>query len=161
MLVFEVSEAPADFHAIRDAIRKRYRYVIQDGRPRDIFDRRYVWHIYRRLDVEAMAAAAGSLVGTHDFVSFQTSGSMRLTTERTVYEITVERHQAELTDRVVIEVEADGFLYNMVRNIAGTLAEVGKGKQPVTWPAEVLALRDRRAAGMTAPPQGLFLVSVE
>jgi tRNA pseudouridine38-40 synthase len=62
---------------------------------------------------------------------------------------------------VVIEVEADGFLYNMVRVIAGTLVEVGKGKQPVTWPAAMLARRDRRAAGMTAPPEGLFLVHVE
>ena len=161
MLVFEVSPAPDDFHAIRDAVRKRYRYLIQDGRPRDIFDRKYVWHLYHRLDVEPMAAAARSLVGTHDFVSFQTSGSMRLTTERTVYEVTVERRPAELTDRVVIEVEADGFLYNMVRNFVGTLVEVGKGKQPIGWPAEVLAVRDRRAAGMTAPPQGLYLVSVE
>jgi tRNA pseudouridine38-40 synthase len=100
-------------------------------------------------------------VGTHDFVSFQTSGSMRLTTERTVYEVTVERREAELTDRVVIEVEADGFLYNMVRNFVGTLVEVGKGKQPIGWPAEVLAVRDRRRAGMTAPPHGLYLVSVE
>ena len=161
MLVFEVTPAPDDFHAIRDAVRKRYRYVIQDGRPRDIFDRKYVWHLYQRLDVEAMAAAARSLVGTHDFVSFQTSGSMRLTTERHVYEVTVERREAELTDRVVVEVEADGFLYNMVRNFVGTLVEVGKGKHPIGWPAEVLAVRDRRAAGMTAPPQGLYLVSVE
>jgi len=108
-----------------------------------------------------MAEAARSLVGCHDFVSFQTSGSSRLTTERTVLDLVVERRPAEFTDRVVIEVEADGFLYNMVRNIAGTLVEVGKGMQPVTWPAEVLARRDRRAAGMTAPPQGLFLVWVE
>ncbi len=161
MLVFEVTEAPSDFHAIRDALRKRYRYMIQDGRPRDIFDRKYVWHLYQRLDVEAMAEAAKSLLGQHDFVAFQTSGSSRLTTERTVLDVLVERRQAELTDRVIIEVEADGFLYNMVRNIAGTLVEVGKGKQPVTWPAEVLASRDRRQAGMTAPPQGLFLVGVQ
>ena len=161
MLVFEVSPAPEDFHAIRDALRKRYRYLIQDGRPRDIFDRQYVWHIKRRLDVQAMQQAAQSLVGKHDFVSFQTSGSSRLTTERTVLDVLVERRQAELTDRVVIEVEADGFLYNMVRNIAGTLVEVGKGKQPITWPAEVLALRDRRLAGMTAPAQGLYLIGVE
>jgi tRNA pseudouridine38-40 synthase len=160
MIVFEVAVAPPNFHAIRDAVAKRYRYVIQDGRPRDIFDRRYVWHLYRRLDVEAMAEAAKSLLGRHDFVSYQTSGSSRLTTERTVLDIVVERRPAELTDRVIIEVEADGFLYNMVRNIAGTLVEVGKGKQPVTWPAEVLASRDRRLAGMTAPAQGLFLVGV-
>ena len=161
MIVFEVAEAPPNFHAIRDAVAKRYRYMIQDGRPRDIFDRKYVWHLYHRLDVEAMAEAAKSLVGRHDFVSFQTSGSTRLTTERTVLDLVVERRPAELTDRVIIEVEADGFLYNMVRNIVGTLVEVGKGKQPITWPAEVIARRDRRQAGMTAPPEGLYLVGVQ
>jgi tRNA pseudouridine38-40 synthase len=161
LLVFEVVETPPSFHALRDAIRKRYRYVVQDGRLPDLFDRKYVWHVYQRLDVEAMQAAAVALVGTHDFASYETSGSPRLTTVRTVYDLLVERRQAELTDRVVIEVEADGFLYNMVRNIAGTLVAVGKGKQPVGWPGEVLALKDRTAAGMTAPPQGLFLVGVE
>jgi tRNA pseudouridine38-40 synthase len=160
MLVFEVSEAPAGFHAIRHAIRKRYRYMIEDGRLRDLFERRYVWHIYHWLDVDAMKEAAAPLLGTHDFVSFQTSGSSRLTTERTIYDLTVERRQTDLTDRAVIEVEADGFLYNMVRNIVGTLVAVGQGKQLISWPAEVLRLRDRTAAGMTAPPQGLFLVEV-
>jgi tRNA pseudouridine38-40 synthase len=158
IFVFEVLPAPSGFHALRDTLRKRYRYVIQDGPVPDLFDRKYVWHVYRRLDVRLMQAAAGALVGTHDFASFQTSGSSRLTTIRTVFELDVQRRAAELTDRVVIEVEADGFLYNMVRNIAGTLVEVGKGKQPASWPAEVLHARDRRAAGMTAPPQGLFLV---
>jgi tRNA pseudouridine38-40 synthase len=161
MLVFEVVEASAGFHALRDAVRKRYRYVIEDGRVRDLFERRYVWHVYQRLDAEAMKAAASPLVGTHDFASYETSGSPRLTTERTVFDLLVERHIGGLTDRLVIEVEADGFLYNMVRNIVGTLVAVGKGKQPITWPAGVLALRDRTAAGMTAPPQGLFLVQVE
>lgn len=161
MLVFEVVPAPPGFHAIRDAIRKRYRYVIQDGRLPDLFDRKYVWHVYRRLDTEAMQQAALSLLGTHDFYSYQTTGSSRLETTRTVFDLTVERRQAELTDRVIIEVEADGFLYNMVRNFAGTLVEVGKGNQPVAWPGEVIAHRDRRAAGMTAPAQGLYLVHVE
>jgi tRNA pseudouridine38-40 synthase len=161
LLVFEVAEMPPSFHALKGAIRKRYRYVVQDGRLPDLFDRKYVWHVYQRLDVEAMQAAAAALVGTHDFASYETSGSPRLTTVRTVYDLLVERRQAELTDRVVIEVEADGFLYNMVRNIAGTLVAVGKGKQPLAWPGEVLALKDRTAAGMTAPPQGLFLIGVE
>ncbi len=161
MLVFDVRKAPAGFHALRDAVRKRYRYVIQDGRLRDLFDRKYVWHVYQRLDADAMRAAAAPLVGTHDFASFETSGSPRLTTIRTVLDLVVERRQAELTDRVVIEVEADGFLYNMVRNIVGTLVQVGKGRESVQWPAGVLEQRDRTKAGMTAPPQGLFLVGVE
>ena len=161
MLVFEVGEAPAGFHALRDAASKRYRYVIQDGRLSDLFSRKYVWHVYQRLDAEAMRAAAGPLVGTHDFASYETAGSPRLTTVRTVLDLVVERRRAELTDRVVIEVEADGFLYNMVRNIVGTLVAVGKGREAVGWPAEVLAARDRTKAGMAAPAQGLFLVGVE
>lgn len=161
MFVFEVSEALPEFHPIRDAVRKRYRYVIQDGRVRDIFDRQYVWQIHRRLDVEAMQQAARHLVGTHDFMSFESHGSSRLTTVRTIHELLVERREAERTDRVIIEVEADGFLYNMVRNIAGTLMQIGKGKHSVDWPLEILAAKDRRACGMTAPPQGLFLMWVE
>ncbi|HUE74742.1 MAG TPA: tRNA pseudouridine(38-40) synthase TruA [Pirellulaceae bacterium] len=161
MLVFEVVQAPLGFHAREHAIRKRYRYVIQDGRLPDLFNRKYVWHVYRRLDVDAMREAARSLVGTHDFASYESSGSRRLSTERTVHDLLIERRQAELTDRVVIEVEADGFLYNMVRNIAGTLVAVGKGQEPVSFPADALAKKDRRAAGMTAPAQGLFLVGVE
>jgi len=161
LLVFEVTRALDGFHALRDAVRKRYRYVIEDGRPRDLFDRKYLWHIYQRLNVPAMQQAAATLVGTHDFTSFQTSGSSRLTTSRTVFDLAVERRAAELTDRITIEVEADGFLYNMVRNIVGTLVQVGKDKEPPDWPAQVLALRDRRKAGMTAPAQGLFLVGVE
>jgi tRNA pseudouridine38-40 synthase len=161
VLVFEVARAPGGFHALRDAVRKRYRYVIQDGRLPDLFYRKYQWHVYQRLDVAAMRQAAGPLVGRHDFSSYETSGSPRLTTTRTVLDLLVERRAGELTDRIVVEVEADGFLYNMVRNIVGTLVDVGKGKQPVSWPADVLALRDRTKAGMTAPPQGLFLVGVE
>jgi tRNA pseudouridine38-40 synthase len=161
MLVFSVEPAADGFHALRDAVRKRYRYVIEDGRLRDLFARRYLWHIYQRLDVPAMQAAAGPLVGTHDFASYETSGSPRLTTTRTIFDLTVQRAAAELTERIIIEVEADGFLYNMVRNIVGTLVAVGKGKQAVEWPLRVLELRDRTQAGMTAPAQGLYLVGVQ
>ena len=161
MFVFEVSEAPADFNPIRDAVRKRYRYVIQDGRVRDIFDRQYVWQVFRRLDVQAMQQAAKHLVGTHDFQSFESHGSSRLTTVRTIYDLLVERREGERTDRVIIEVEADGFLYNMVRNIAGTLMLIGKGKHPPDWPLSILAAKDRRVCGPTAPAQGLFMMWVE
>lgn len=161
ILVCDMRLAPDDFHAIRDAVRKRYRYVVQDGRLRDIFSRKYLWHVRQSLDEVAMAEAARALVGTHDFKSYQTTGSSRLTTERTIYDILVERRESELTSRVIIEVEANGFLYNMVRNIAGTLVQIGKGLMPVSFAAEALAARDRRAAGMTAPPEGLFLIGVE
>lgn len=158
---FDVSDAPADFHAIRDAVSKRYRYVIEDNRIPDLFARRYLWHIRKRLDVEAMKQSAQALIGTHDFKSYQSMGSMRLSTTRTVHEILVDRQPGERTDRIIIEVEADGFLYNMVRNIVGTLVLVGRGSRPISWPAEVLAAQDRRAAGMTAPAQGLFLLWVK
>jgi tRNA pseudouridine38-40 synthase len=158
--VLDVRLAPPDFHALRDAVRKRYRYVIQDGPTRDVFARGYAWQFPHRLNVEAMQQAAEYLLGRHDFASFQTSGSPRVTTVRTVTDLTVRRCAGDHRDRVLIEIEANGFLYNMVRNIVGTLVEVGCGKQLPDWVAGVLEAGDRKVAGMTAPPQGLFLVSV-
>jgi tRNA pseudouridine38-40 synthase len=107
-----------------------------------------------------MRGAAQALVGKHDFTSYETAGSSRQTTIRTIFDLVVERQPSDLTERVIVEVEADGFLYNMVRNIVGTLAIVGRGRRSVAWPGEVLAALDRRAAGMTAPAQGLFLLWV-
>jgi tRNA pseudouridine38-40 synthase len=159
--VREAVEVHEGFHSIRDAVRKRYRYAICDGPVRDVFRLRYAWQLYERLDGEAMHAAAQALVGTHDFASFQTSGSPREDTVRTIHELVVQRGRAGDPDLVTVEVEGNGFLYNMVRTIVGTLVEVGRGVRPETWPAEVLAARDRRAAGRTAPPQGLFLLRVE
>jgi tRNA pseudouridine38-40 synthase len=160
MSALTVEDAPSGFYAQREAKRKRYRYVICDYRVRDVFRRRYAWQLFNRLDVPAMQRAAAVLVGTHDFISFQSSGSERETTERTVFDLTIQRHEPP-DDRVVqIEIEASGYLYNMVRNIVGTLVEVGQGRQPDTWVAEVLAACNRRRAGPTAPAQGLCLVSV-
>jgi tRNA pseudouridine38-40 synthase len=158
MVVRSVAEVDADFHARRSAKRKRYRYVIDDGPERNVFELRYAWQCPVRLDAQAMHLAAQPLVGQHDFSSFETSGSQRETSVRTVFELTVERGQGG--DRVTVEIEADGFLYNMVRTIVGTLVEVGRGARTADWPAHVLEARDRKAAGKTAPPQGLFLVGV-
>ncbi len=172
--VLEVAEAPATFHPIRDARRKRYRYVLHDGAVRNVFALRFAWHYpYGRLDAAAMQRAAEPLLGRHDFRSFETSGAERKTSVRTVFDLAVCRAEAGAgpppaapapagprDDWVVLEIEADGFLYNMVRAIVGTLTEVGRGARPEHWPAEVLAARDRRPAGPTAPPQGLFLVNV-
>lgn len=160
MAVVEVVDAPADFHAIASAQRKRYRYVLEDGPIRDVFTRGYCWRLYQPLDAESMQRAAQSLVGTHDFVSFQTAGSERKSTVRTVFELSVARGQGRGGYQISVEIEADGFLYNMVRTIVGTLVEVGLHKRDEAWPAEVLAACDRRAAGRTAPAQGLFLVHV-
>jgi len=190
--VLEASEAPDDFHPIRDAVRKRYRYVIHDGPVREVLRRHHCWHyVHGRLDAEAMQRAAVALVGTHDFSSFQTSGAKRKTTIRTVSHLSVarveeglgpfgtqfqqgrgassdsdlvrraEQGRAGRLDWIVVEIEADGFLYNMARAIVGTLVEVGRKAQPETWPAEVLRAADRTIGGPTAPPQGLLLVSVD
>jgi tRNA pseudouridine38-40 synthase len=155
-----VAEVPAGFHAIDDARSKRYRYLLYDGSVRDVFARRYAWHVRYLLDAARMHEAAQALRGTHDFKSYETSGSSRVSTVRTVRDIAVARRSDGYQKRIAIEVQANGFLYNMVRNIVGTLVEVGRGKQDVDWPREVLAARDRRVAGMTAPPQGLYLVQV-
>lgn len=161
MAVLNAADVRDGFHAIRDAVRKRYRYFINDGRVRDVFRRQYAWHYRRPLDEAAMHRAAQSLAGRHDFTSFETTGSQRASSVRNVLEICVARAGQGDPGLLTIEVEADGFLYNMVRSIVGTLVEVGRGERPETWPAEVLAACDRRAAGMTAPAQGLFLVYVE
>jgi tRNA pseudouridine38-40 synthase len=159
--VLEVEQARDGFHATHDAVSKTYHYHIHTGRTPDVFARRYSWHYPQPLDANLMHAAGQALVGTHDFSSFESAGSERPDAVRTLTILTVCRGTNELADRVTVEVTADGFLYNMVRAIVGTLVEVGKGARGVGWPAEVLAARDRRLAGQTAPPLGLFLVRVD
>jgi tRNA pseudouridine38-40 synthase len=158
--VLALEDAPERFHATHHAVAKRYRYQIHNGRTPSVFDRHYAWHYPQPLDAAAMHTAGQALVGRHDFSSFETAGSERADSIRTIHELNVTRASAEIIERVTIEVSGDGFLYNMVRTIVGTLVEVGDGARPVDWPAAVLAARDRRAAGQTAPPHGLFLVSV-
>ena len=172
VVVLQLNEAPPGFHPIRDAVRKRYRYVIHDGSVRDTFRLGQCWqYVHGRLDVDAMQRAANALLGTHDFSSFETSGAERASSVRTIFDLPVERGRAGgadlvtadlvTSDLVTVEVEADGFLYNMVRAIVGTLVEVGRGAQQESWVADALEATDRRVAGPTAPPEGLFLVRVE
>lgn len=160
VVVVAVEAAPANFHATHDALKKLYRYQIHNSRVRPLIDRRYRWHLPQSLDVPAMRAAAELLVGRHDFASFETTGSERSSTVRTLTEVRVGQGGAA-GEQIDIEVEGDGFLYNMVRGIAGTLVEVGRGARRPSWITEVLAARDRRAAGPNAPPQGLVLVRVD
>jgi tRNA pseudouridine38-40 synthase len=152
--VLEAREMPQAFHATLGARSKRYRYVIDNGPFASPFQLRYSWHVRRPLDAALMNRAGQSLLGRHDFRSFETDWPNRQSSVRTILELAVER----TGEFVAIEVEADGFLYNMVRSIAGTLVLVGTGKHPLSWVSEVLAAQDRIAAGPTAPPQGLFLV---
>lgn len=154
--VREIVEAPQSFCANKDAVRKLYRYVIQDGRLHDPFMRKYAWFIRQSLDDAAMRRASRCLLGRHDFRCFETEWPNRLTSVRTITHLSVNRFGEFLW----IDVEADGFLYNMVRAITGSLVQVGRGFWPETQMAEVLAGMDRKNAGPTAPPEGLFLMRV-
>jgi tRNA pseudouridine38-40 synthase len=156
VVVTEVADAPQSFCANKDAVAKRYRYVIRDGRVPDPFLRKYAWFVRADLDADAMRRASPCLVGRHDFRCFETEWPNRLTSVRTVTALTVER----VDETIRVEVEADGFLYNMVRAIAGTLVQVGRGYWPESEVGEVLRAMDRRRAGPTAPPEGLFLLRV-
>ncbi len=158
--VREVCQAPEDFHAIRSAVAKRYRYVIQDGPIRDLFERAYSWYLPRMLDVDAMRRGSVFLLGEHDFRSFEAAGAPRKTSVRRVHELTLVRTEQDQIGRIVIEIEANGFLYNMVRNIVGSLVLVGRGERPAGWIETVLEARDRAAAGPTAPACGLTLLLV-
>jgi tRNA pseudouridine38-40 synthase len=154
--VLDATEMPQSFHATLDAKSKRYRYVIDNARIASPFQLRYGWHVTQPLDAAAMGRAGRCLLGRHDFRSFETDWPNRMSSVRTIVDLAVER----LGETITIEVEADGFLYNMVRSIAGTLVLVGSGKRPESWVADVLAAGSRVEAGPTAPPQGLFLVVV-
>jgi tRNA pseudouridine38-40 synthase len=161
ILLVSLEDVAPDFHATRDARQKRYRYQIHNDRSRPLFDRSRVWHVPLPLDAEAMHRAGQALVGTHDFASFQSTGSERESTVRTIFAVDVARGAGELASRVRIEVEGDGFLYNMVRIIVGTLVEVGMGRRDEDSLAAALSACGRPAAGKTAPPQGLLLLKVD
>jgi tRNA pseudouridine38-40 synthase len=153
-----------DFDPIAHAVRKCYRYSIAHGGPETgihqrfhlppLFDRRFVWFTFHPLDVAAMNQAAQHLLGEHDFTSFAQINHGRQSPVRSIFSCSV---RATAIDRCEIEVEGSGFLYNMVRIIAGTLAEVGRGRMLPGEIAELLAARDRRRAGPTLPPHGLCL----
>jgi tRNA pseudouridine38-40 synthase len=156
VVVREALDMPQAFDANRDAKRKLYRYVIHDGPVPDPFRRHYCCHTRRRLDAAAMRRAAEPLRGRHDFRSFESEWPNRMSSVRTITHIAVDR----AGDWIWLDVEADGFLYNMVRAIAGTLIDVGRGYWPESQVAEILQAEDRRLAGPTAPAQGLFLMRV-
>ena len=146
-----------EFHARFSALRRRYRYVIVNRATRPaLLAGRAAWE-HRRLDARLMHLGARHLAGRHDFSSFRASGCQAKSPVRHVHRIDVFRSG----ERIVIDVHANGFLQHMVRNIAGTLVAVGSGERDPTWVASVLAARDRRLAGVTAPPGGLYLVGVE
>jgi tRNA pseudouridine38-40 synthase len=149
-------DASQSFDANKDAVRKLYRYVILDGPSRSPFMRKYVFRSLHPLDAAKMNRASKVLLGRHDFHSFETNWPNRLTSIRTITHISVNR----VGEYIWIDVEADGFLYNMVRAISGTLINIGRGFWPEERMKEIVEAEDRTQAGNTAPPQGLYLVRV-
>jgi len=145
------------FDARRSALGKRYVYTIENLETRAPLTRLQAWQLFAPLDVPAMRAAAVHLVGRHDFAAFQAADCAA---EHAVREVRRLEVTAEPGGRVVVTVEATAFVKHMIRNLTGTLVEVGRGKRAPGWVAEVLASRDRALAGRTAPPQGLCLDEV-
>lgn len=147
---------PKTFHARFSALARRYRYVILNRPYRSaLLRQRAAWY-YRPLRVETMAEAAKQLIGEHDFTSFRGVDCQARSPVRTLGALSVERRG----DLVVMEAEANAFLHHMVRNIAGVLMAIGSGERPVDWAGQVLQARDRTRGGVTAPPEGLYLLRV-
>ncbi|USN98478.1 MAG: tRNA pseudouridine synthase A [Phycisphaeraceae bacterium] len=179
VLCLGAEAVPLDFDPIGGAVAKEYTYAIVSGRTRPLWDRRYVFHTWHDLELEPMQAAAALLVGEHDFEAFAQASHGRKTTVRRVFACGVEgtgdrgsgigggTPSASLRsapppsvtgeERFLIRVSGSGFLYNMVRIIAGTLMEVGRGRIDPNRIPEIIESRDRRQAGPTLPPQGLRL----
>ncbi len=178
--VLEAETAPDTFNARFEATAKTYRYRIWNADVLDPFERRYAWHLIGTLNRDAMASAAKVIVGRHDFAAFQAAGGSARSTVREVFSSSIvaglqpcsnddasRRMEWAATGRgaceplITYEIAGDGFLRHMVRAIAGTLVEIGRGRRPIDWIGEVLAGRDRSHAGPTAPAEGLVLVAVE
>ncbi|MDW7651521.1 MAG: tRNA pseudouridine(38-40) synthase TruA [Bacillota bacterium] len=156
IVTYAAEVVPHDFHARFSATSKLYTYTIDNAPHPRVLTRHIAYHVRYPADVALMQAAAANLVGQHDFSSFKSAGSAVKSTVRNLLRLDVTESDRYIT----ITAEADGFLYNMVRIIAGTLIEVGRGKrQPDLRP--VIEARDRNAAGWTVPPHGLILREVK
>lgn len=176
IVVVEADEVGEEFHSNYAALGKWYRYVIHNARPRHPFLDRYAWQYEADLDIQAMREAARRLIGTHDFRAFETQHPNRATSVRTIRQLDVARHGQFSTwslwpvrdedpagdgPFVWIDIAADGFLYNMVRAITGTLVQVGRGRMTADELTDVLTTGTRDDAGETAPACGLYLMQVE
>ena len=153
----KVETADDRFHARLTAKAKTYEYRIDNGEVADAFQRKYVMREENSLDLDAMKAAAGYLAGTHDFKTFCANKKMKKSTVRTIYSVEIE----DKNGIVSIKYRGNGFLYNMVRILTGTLIEVGRGMRKPEEMKMIIEAQDRGAAGFTAPAQGLYLVEVE
>ncbi len=158
IFVRHAEQAPLDFHARYSVKSKTYEYRILNREQPDLFIRHYAWHVPRKLDMAGMEACVSLLRGRHDFSSFKASRSENLNPVREIVRAEIEESPERGLIRFIIE--ADGFLRHMVRNIVGTVVEVGSGRiGPDEFP-RILEAKDRKRAGLSAPPQGLFLTMV-
>jgi len=153
IVAINAEEVPEDFHARYWAVSKRYRYSFELSQFQSPMTRLYAYHWHRPLNLDAMRQAAQLLVGRQDFAAFRSSGGSAKTSVRTVHSLTLIKEERFLQ----LDIEADGFLYNMVRIIAGTLLEVGAGRISLDNVAEALRTGNRRLAGKTLSPHGLSL----
>lgn len=160
IVVRSCRDACERFHAQRHAVSKWYRYTIRRSRVPDALQHRFHWQIGRRLNVEAMQEACTKLIGEHDFAGFQAIGAPRKTTVRTISRLELSLRPALDGEDLLIDVASNGFLYNMVRNIVGTLVEIGTGRFSPDHMLTMLANRQRAQGGQTAPSRGLCLMSV-
>jgi tRNA pseudouridine38-40 synthase len=151
-----VEAAPENFDARRDARVRWYRYRIWSDPWPSAIERRTSWHVHEPLDVGAMERAIGGLEGEHDFASFQAAGCEAAHSVRRVYKNSIRRER----ELVYYDVEANAFLRHMVRNIVGTLVEIGRGERTAESFISLIDAKDRTLAGPTAPPAGLFLMEV-
>ncbi|MBE7062904.1 MAG: tRNA pseudouridine(38-40) synthase TruA [Clostridia bacterium] len=153
--VMQAKVAPEGFHPIFSAKEKTYEYTIINRRVNDVFRRKYAWFYPILLDVERMRRAASWFIGEHDFATFMAAGGTAKTSVRHITGLDIE----EKDGLIRIRITANGFLYNMVRIITGTLVYVGNGKLESDDIPDIIRACDRRRAGMTAPPEGLMLLS--
>ena len=159
IVVKAVSEVPWEFHSQYHARGKVYRYRIFNHPVRTALERDRCWHVRQPLDLEAMQRAARHVLGTHDFSSFCAAQSEVDNRIRTVTDARLVREEGE--GRIAFWIEADGFLRHMVRNIVGTLVDIGKGTTAAEDMVRIIEARDRRAAGQAAPARGLCLMEVK
>lgn len=155
--VLKAEEVPLEFHSRYHCHKKTYGYIIENSEQGTAIYRNTTYHVSQPLDVEKMQQAANYLVGEHDFSSFKSSGTSSKSSVRTIYQAQVLKEQT----RVIIMLTGNGFLYNMVRIIAGTLVEIGLGHMEPTEMQKILEAKDRQRAGKTLAAQGLFLMNVE
>lgn len=163
--IISAEKVEEDFHARFSAIGKTYEYKIISTKEKDIFSRNYHYNIYKELDIEPMRDAAAYFIGTHDFKSFMASGSSVIDTIRTIYALNIMEEKIDYVKgfkqrNINIEITGNGFLYNMVRIISGTLVDTGLGKMKPNQIANIIKAKDRRLSGHTAPPSGLYLKKI-